>query len=138
MKLTSMFYRSIAIAAFFAFPLLSFAGYGFYVANDTTYDGSYKAGTKCSTTEFGVAGLATKKSLSGINDTLTATLCGDAKTNCVMDVYMTKDCSGPTIATVTFDQDKGIVNLDIKKGTGFVVNKQSDRTVYVGGGPLPK
>lgn len=50
-----------------------------------------------------------------------------SRSKCVADVYMTKDCSGPKIATVTFDVKTGIESIVMSSnaykitGSGFNV-----------------
>lgn len=136
MKLKHIIINCITAASFCAFPISSLA-IGFYISNDTIYPASFKVNNgDCSTKTVGMAGLVEKNKLAGTNDTITAALCGDKKTNCVFEIHMTKDCSGPAVAVVTFDLNKGIVTLDDKKVSGYFIKEQSDRTVYIAGGPV--
>lgn len=54
--------------------------------------------------------------------------CTIFQSNCVADVYLTDNCTGPVIATVTFDTSKGIVGEPLMRdpnykvtGAGFVI-----------------
>lgn len=46
-------------------------------------------------------------------------LCGANKDNCLADIYMTNDCSGPVIAKAKFSTTRGIQDLKEQGDTPF-------------------
>lgn len=44
--------------------------------------------------------------------------------NCKANVYMTNNCSGPVVGTVTLNTDTGVTNVYNTPGSGYVISSQ--------------
>lgn len=54
---------------------------------------------------------------------------------CTGYVYVTKNCSGEAIATVTIDKEKGVTNVHNNNVQGYYVTKYDGHSVSLDGGP---
>jgi hypothetical protein len=81
------------------------------IVNNTDYDStSVVNGGACSTI-LGQAGITKAHSSNTLDYILMRIACGMHPSDCVAEVYMTDNCSGPVVATVTMDIDNGISNI---------------------------
>lgn len=130
----------IAGMAFSAIPLAAFADPAvFSITNNTSYDTTFIINHgDCSVDLMGVAGLIKANTWNSISPDVLNNLCGNAKNNCVIDIYMTKQnkCDGSPVATIVLDTQKGISSVDNKKVNGFFVVKSLSMGISITGGPI--
>jgi len=110
-------------------PVLAQAG-DLDVSNNTDeYSTTYilnPIGKVCSSTALGDDGITKPRQQNHIISEGKLNLaCFADKTNCVAEVYMTNDCSGDKVATVTFDTSTGVKSISMSSnkyvisGSGF-------------------
>jgi hypothetical protein len=81
------------------------------IVNNTDQDStSIVNGGACSTI-LGEIGITRAHSSNTLDYIIMRIACGMHPNDCVADVYMTDNCSGPKVATVTMDINKGISTI---------------------------
>ena len=120
-------------------PLSTFAADNLVIWNDTNSDATFKINQgDCSASILGKDGLVKSQNWSSVDIGAVTSLCGESATSCVVDIYMTGDCSGPIVGTATMDTTKGISAVDSKKVNGVFVSKKQDGRLFsisIIGGP---
>lgn len=100
-------------------PLLSYAHISLTVSNNTEKPATAYIGTKFCSGDYGAMGIIEKHTKKAIPQFVIDTYCGKA---CDVKIYMTTDCSGEKVATLSVDKQKGIVNIINHDVDGYVVS----------------
>lgn len=82
------------------------------VTNKTQFDSTTK--TFLCSTALGEAGVTHPGQTNTLTDAQVKSACLFSQQNCVADVFLTNNCSGPSIATVTMDIKSGIKSVEMK------------------------
>lgn len=134
--------NGILYLAAIAISALSFAAFAdnLEIWDDTDYDSTFKISQgDCSATLLGKDGMTKGKGWSSVDLGAVTSLCDKNQDKCTVDLYMTDDCSGPIVATVTMDMSKGITSVDSKKVNGFFISKKQNSrgafAISIIGGP---
>ena len=118
-----------------AFPLIGYAE--LVIHNETNqFSTSIINHGSCSTDILGDDGVTPPNTTKTIPDWQINIACYPDYENCIADVYMTNNCSGKLITTVTFSATTGIKNAT-KPVDGYDI-KYSGFSVTLSGGPPAK
>ena len=110
MKLSKIIFAGLTTLSISTVSFLAHAG-DLHLMNNTDFDStSYINGFACSDM-LGESGITRAHQPNTIGDSLVRVACMFNSSDCVADVYMTPDCSGEKVATVTFSVDDGIKNI---------------------------
>lgn len=115
-------------------PLTAMAGGDLTITNNTNFDvTSMINGNVCSQKVLGDGGITHPHTTNIITALKVKLACGLHQTDCQAALHLSNDCSGPTIAMVSFDTNTGIKSVQVidsnysLNGNGF--------TAILDGGP---
>lgn len=115
--------KSAAIIGLSCLSTIAAAG-NLIITNNTDEPSTTVTNGKCSTQWLGEGGITKPHEKRELKETQLRVACGkDHLDNCVADVYMTNNCTGPVIATVTLDTKKdGIKNVVVIPGGKYLID----------------
>jgi hypothetical protein len=106
------------------------------VINNTNQDSTSVINNTCSSA-IGSTGITKKHTTNTVPDMAIQLVCGFTPHNCVADVRMTTDCSGASVATISFDVSTGIKTATLSAAgqqAGYSISAQGF-SVQLNGGP---
>ena len=127
-----LFKKSLKIstiaASLLIIPAVGLAGDLNIINNTDAPSTSVINGGFCSSFIPNGTGITQPHSTNVVSDRVVKGACWINEKNCVADVYMTKDCSGPVVAKVTLNTFEGIKSVESSStaytisGTGFDIS----------------
>lgn len=122
MQIQKKYLASLLIIGTINLPLSTYAG-NLIVSNNTNQDStSIINHGACSNTLPGGIGITHAHQTNSVPETILKLACLTNTTNCQADVYMTSNCTGPAIGTVTLNVSTGITGVYNIPGSGYVIN----------------
>lgn len=103
------------------------------IVNNTNRDSTSVINHGACSTILGSHGITPAHSTNVVPSKIVTFACLLNRSNCRADVYMTNNCSGPVIATASFDVNSGIKSIDILDPS-FTVS-YSGFAITISGGP---
>lgn len=81
------------------------------IFNNTDFPSTSRINGHCSRDILGSAGVTPKRTKKDIEEWQLKLACMASPEKCIADVYLTNNCKGDPITTVTFSVSKGIINV---------------------------
>ena len=124
--------NSMVVIGLSCFSSLAFAKppAALIIYNNTNEASTCRTHMGCSTDLMGAEGVTPAHSLKEFSDAKIRIACKDRLENCVAEVYMTNNCTGPVVASATFALKSGLKGDVVQvPGTNYVVNGTSGSTI---------
>lgn len=114
--------KKMALIGITCLPLMANAT-GLTIINNTSHDStSIINNGGCSAALLGESGISRAHSPTFVTEFKMKLACGKNKTACQAKVFMSADCSGPSIATVKLNLSSGIFDVENQNIGGYVVS----------------
>lgn len=132
MNYKQLLINSMVVIGLSCFTSLAFAK-ELKIINNTSEASTCKTAKGCSTDLLGVVGITPAHDSRTYSAAKIRIACKDHLDNCVADVYMTNNCTGPVIASAAFGLDAGLISITPKAGNNYQVSgTPGDTNVTIG------
>lgn len=99
------------------------------IINNTNEASTCRTAKGCSTDLLGMVGITPAHDNRTYSDAKIRIACKDQLENCVADVYMTNNCTGPVVASAAFALHSGLISITPKAGNNYTVNGTAGTSV---------
>lgn len=129
-----LFFKSVLVFSL-CIPFAANAGNPLTITNNTKLDSTCIInGTVCSNA-LGDIGITHPGKTNTIPATTVGLACWGHNDDCVADVYMTNNCTGPKIGTVHLNTSSGIQSASVDDSNYRIDYQKDDFFVILSGGP---